>query len=237
MDKLSQEQESIYTSGEYLINAPLWHVEDSVWKAKQVLKIITKNDLHPDSIGEIGCGAGEILNQLLMQMPAHVRFTGYEIAPDAFKLCQQRVKERLVFKLADMLDENICFDLVMALDVVEHIEDYFGFLRKLREKGKYKLFHIPLEMSILKLMLSSYLIKHRKQFGHIQYFNKETFLATLEDTGYKVIDYFYTASTFEVPAKIFEHHLARLPRKILFMLNKGFAAKTLGGCSLMVLAQ
>jgi hypothetical protein len=31
--------EEMYTSSEYLENNPTWHLEDSLWKARQILKI------------------------------------------------------------------------------------------------------------------------------------------------------------------------------------------------------
>ena len=79
----------------------------------------------------------------------------------------------------------------MAIDVFEHVEDYFGFLRKLREKAEYKIFHIPLDLSVQTVLRSSPIIKGRKSVGHIHYFTKETALETLKDTGYEIIDYFY----------------------------------------------
>jgi cyclopropane fatty-acyl-phospholipid synthase-like methyltransferase len=57
--------------------------------------MIAQNNIQPKLIGEIGCGAGEILNQLYLQMPEDVRFTGYEISPQAYELCKQRENNRL----------------------------------------------------------------------------------------------------------------------------------------------
>jgi hypothetical protein len=77
---------------------------------------------------------------------------------------------------------NAHFDIVMAIDVFEHVEDYFGFLRKLRGKAEYKIFHIPLELSVQSVLRSSIIIEGRKSVGHIHYFTKETALETLKDT-------------------------------------------------------
>ena len=60
---------TIYTSGEYAAKNPTYHVEDSAWKAHQILKIIQRNNLQPLSICEVGCGAGEILRQLQSNLP------------------------------------------------------------------------------------------------------------------------------------------------------------------------
>jgi SAM-dependent methyltransferase len=228
----------MYTQGEYLEKNPTWHVEDSSWKAKNIVKIIERNRLQFNSICEIGCGAGEILNQLYILMPNSVSFAGYEISPQAFELCQQRKKERLQFHLKNLLqDDKAYFDMVLAIDVVEHVEDYFGFLRNLRKKGKYKIFHIPLELSVQGLLRGSVLPRERQCCGHIHYFTKETLLETLIDTGHEILDYFYTAASVDLPAKSFNSLLAKLPRKILYKFSEDLAVRILGGYSLMVLTK
>jgi hypothetical protein len=230
--------EKMYTTSEYLEKNPTWHVKDSPWKTKQILNIIERNKLQPSSICEAGCGAGEILNQMYLQMPNKVSFVGYEISPQAFELCQQRKKDRLQFHLKNLFQDNkVFFDIVLAIDVIEHVEDYFGFLRSLREKGQYKIFHIPLDISVQTVLRSSPILKGRQSVGHIHYFTKETALATLADTGYEILDYFYTAGSIDLPAKSFKSLLARLPRKILYKLNKDTVVRVLGGYSLMVLTK
>lgn len=230
---------NIYTSGEYLSKHPNWHVEDSPWKASQILKMIARNKLQPHSICEVGCGAGEILNQLYHKMPNDISFTGYEISPQAFEFCKQRMKERLQFKLTNLLEDNSAFfDIVLAIDVFEHIENHFDFLRKLREKGTFKIFHIPLDICVLNLLRSS--DKLGPFIGprtHVHCFTKEMALATLNETGYEILDYFYTAGAIDLPAKSLKGSLARLPRKILYKLNRNIGVRILGGFSLMVLTK
>jgi len=229
---------NIYTTGEYFKNNPTWDVEDSSWKAKQIMKIIKDNKIEPHSICEIGCGAGEILYQLYSQMSSNVFFSGYEISPQAFELCQQRKRDRVQFYLKDLPEnEKIFSDIVLAIDVFEHVEDYLGFLRKLREKGLYKIFHIPLDLSVQTILRGSPIIKARQSVGHIHYFTKETAIATLIDAGYEIIDYFYTAGSIDLPIRSFKSFLARLPRKIIYKLNKDVAVRILGGYSLMVLTK
>ena len=48
--------ESIYKDGTYLENRPNWHVEDSLWKANNIIKIIKKNNLTAKTVCEIGYG-------------------------------------------------------------------------------------------------------------------------------------------------------------------------------------
>ncbi len=71
----------IYLQGQYGIKNPTWHIQDSAWKAKQILKMMEKNQILPDSICEVGCGTGEVLHQLYLNLPTDLQFVGYEIAP------------------------------------------------------------------------------------------------------------------------------------------------------------
>lgn len=228
----------MYEDGTYLEKNPSWHEEDSPWKARQIKKIIERNGLTPKRICEVGCGAGEILNQLSEQCDGGTEFFGYEISPQAFNLCKKKSKANLTFVLQDLLAEpDVRFDIVMAIDVFEHVENYFGFLRNLREKGEYKIFHIPLDLSVQAVLRASPIIKARKSIGHIHYFTKETALETLRDTGYEVIDYFYTAGSLELPNRGWKATLMKIPRKLIFSVNNDLATRILGGFSLLVLAK
>jgi hypothetical protein len=228
----------IYEDGTYLNKNPTWHEEDSPWKAKQICNIIRKNALNPKTICEVGCGSGEILNQLSKQLVDVQEFFGYEISPQAFELCIKKSNPNLTFKLEDILkDDNAHFDIVMAIDVFEHVEDYFGFLRKLKERAQYKIFNIPLDLSVQTILRISTLLKVRKSVGHIHYFTKETALQTLVDTGYTIVDYCYNSGSLDLPNKGWKTDLLRIPRKIAFTLNKDFAARVLGGFGLIVLAK
>lgn len=232
------QEENIYQTGEYLDKNKDWHVSDSPWKAGNIFKMIQRNNLAYKSVCEVGCGAGEILKQLSFKMPGDVRFEGYEISPQAYELSKSRENERIKFHLKDLLEEkeSLNFDIVMAIDVFEHVEDEFDFLRKLRTRGKYKIFHIPLDITINGILQDKFMLG-RRTVGHINYYTKETALATLEDTGYKVMDYFYTADSLELPRKTLKSKIARYPRKLMYNVKPDFAVKLFGGFSLMVLAK
>ena len=229
---------NIYKDGSYLEKNPTWHQEDSPWKAQQIIRILTKNNITPSTICEVGCGAGEILKCLNSELGDNVTFAGYEISPQAFEICSKKETNNLKFYLTDLLEEkNTTFDVVMAIDVFEHVEDYFGFLRKLRKKAKYKIFHIPLDLSVQSVLRGNNLLERRKGVGHIHHFTKETALATLKDTGYEIIDYFYTRSALELESKSIKCTILKLPRKLFFAASKDWAARVLGGFSLLVLAK
>ncbi len=230
---------TIYEDGDYLENNPTWHAEDSPWKARQITKILNSNNILPTTICEIGCGTGEILNCLAKEKAFdEVQFSGYDISPQAIEISRQKQQPRLQFFQEDFLQKTgISFDVVMAIDVIEHVEDNFTFLRKLKNKGTYKIFHIPLDLSVNTVLRGAPLLYRRHKVGHIHYFTKDTALALLKDTGYEVVSYFYTNSASELPNITLNGTLMKLPRKLLFSLNPDLAVRVLGGFSLLVLTK
>ena len=73
--------ESIYDDGTYLENNNGWHVADSPWKAQQIRRAIEANNLAFDTVAEVGCGAGEILAQYLVDNVALLR----ELVPECVR--------------------------------------------------------------------------------------------------------------------------------------------------------
>lgn len=226
----------IYRTGEYLKKNPTWHAEESPWKAKQVLRMLRQNKFQPQTVCEIGCGVGEVLVQLQQHLSAQCQFWGYEISPQAFEVCQAKTNARLRFKLADICgEEDVFFDLMLVLDVIEHLEDYFRFLRDIRSKSTYKIFHIPLDLCVQTVLRKNGILKRRNLYAHIHYFTKETAIRTLEDVGYQVLDHFYTPRMIDLPLDRVQKIL-RFPRKIFFALHPDLAVRVLGGFALLVLA-
>ena len=50
-----------YTTRSYLEKNPLWHTEESCWKAEHVLRMINRYKIVPRTICEVGCGASATL--------------------------------------------------------------------------------------------------------------------------------------------------------------------------------
>lgn len=229
---------SLYQNGAYLESNPHWHVEDSPWKAAQILRALEQTGLTPRTVAEIGCGAGEILRQLQLRLPGS-RFTGYELSPDAYKLCLTRRQHNLEFRNEDPLTEGNreYVDLLLVIDVVEHVEDCFTFLKKCRPKAAHTIFHLPLDLSVQTLLRPQALLEERRRVGHIHYFTKETALACISEAGYRVIHSFHTCKPMDEPHRQLYKKLINGSRKLLYSVSPDAAARWLGGFSLMVVAE
>ncbi|MCT7968519.1 class I SAM-dependent methyltransferase [Laspinema sp. D1] len=230
-----------YSGSQYLENNPTWHTEHSSWKSLQIIKMLKKHNLNPTSIGEIGCGAGQVLNNLCQRLPDNVKFHGYEISPDAFSLCQDIINPRIQFHLKSVFEEAsllLVFDLILVIDVIEHIENYLEFLKLLQFKtpNSYKLFHIPLDMNVQNIWRNYPILQLRNTVGHLHYFSKDTALESLKDSGYNIVDYVYTAGSNDLPHSM-KSRILKFPREIAFKINQDLAVRLLGGYSLLVLAK
>lgn len=227
-----------YTDGEYLEQNPTWHVEDSPWKAENIWAMISRHALKPATICEVGCGAGEVLAQLQKKLPDDCHFLGYDVSPQACRLARERANPRLQFRQADLLAEQAAtFDLVLVIDLIEHLDDYYGFLRKLKPRGRHTIFHIPLDLSAYTVWRSYPILDLRASVGHIHYFTKDTALAALADTGYEVLDWFYPEQRLTLRGKPMRQKALALLRQGLMGANRDLAIRLLGGRSLLVLAR
>jgi SAM-dependent methyltransferase len=232
---------NIYTSGEYLEKTATWHAEDSVWKADRIGWMIDRHGLRPESIAEIGCGAGAILNCLASRETlAHTRFSGFDISPQAIALCAPYAGDALTFRCEDLLSPtNVeSFDLLLVIDVFEHVRDYMGFVEKCRLKVDYKVYHIPLDIHVSAVVRNTFNTV-RESIGHLHYFTADSAIATLRDTGHEIVDVAYTngaLGTFRQHRSL-RRAIANVPRWLLASVSEPIAARVLGGFSLLVLAR
>lgn len=226
-----------YQSGDYLANNPTWDAEDSEWKAEQVLMTLRENGIQPGSVVEVGCGAGAVLAALERNLP-NSEFKGYDIAPDAVPFWAKHQSARTSFEVGDFFQlNNRHYDLLLLLDVVEHVPDPFHFLTSLRGHADYFVFHIPLDLSSISVLREKPLLHVRNKVGHIHYFTKGLALTLLKECGYTVIDWRYTGAAYSAPQRTLKTRLANIPRYLICKFNKDMGVRLFGGETLIVLAK
>lgn len=219
----------LYVSGEYLAKNPTWHEEDAEWKFGNVAELVRRNHLNPASVVEVGTGSGEVL-RLLADALDTARLTGYDISPDAIRLAAPKATDRLSFHLGNPFGQS-AYDLAIALDVFEHVDDYFGFLRQMTALAPLQIYNIPLDLSVRDVLQKDLVMRRRRDVGHLHYFFEDTALATLVDTGHEVLDYFChsLSLTHRGPKGAF--------RRWFFRRNPSLCARLMGGFSMTVLCR
>jgi SAM-dependent methyltransferase len=227
---------SVYTDGSYLEKTGgTWHLEDSPFKAGQVLRMLRRHpEIEARTILEIGCGAGGILSELQKLLGPDVVLTGYEISPQAHALSEQFANDRCKYILGDAFADPSVYDLVLVMDVVEHVEDCFSFLRRAKSRGRWKLYHIPLDAHASAILRG---VNSWTAAGHLHLVTMETAIKSLERTGHCVVDYILTTGVFAQHNKALRTRLANLPRRALMKLSPRMVARLFGGLSMLILAE
>jgi len=229
--------EDKYTTDDYLTHNPSWDMEDSPWKAAAVAGFLRDEGLTPRTVCEIGCGAGGVLAELSKTLPG-TEFCGYEIAPAAARFWEKTKSSNVKFVLDDFFKVNKAhYDLILLLDVIEHIGDPFTFLNGLHGAAGHYLFHIPLDLSALSVAREVPLLNVRHKVGHINYFTKNLALELLKESGFEITGWRYSGAAFNSPQSTWKTKLAALPRLIAYSLNKDWGVRLLGGETLLVLAR
>jgi SAM-dependent methyltransferase len=236
---------NIYTSGHYNKNNPTYHLEDSGFKWNNFKKLILKSNVDYKlfkNVAEVGCGVGQILSLAKKDNFFNAsNFYGYDTNPDAIKTAKE-LDSTISFSNEDFLkkDSNKNFDLIIAADVIEHIEDSFTFLKLLRTKSEYFLFNIPLEISLLSLFRQNKLFESSyNRVGHLHFFSKKTALIALEHNGYKVLNLSYSKNRikhFSKNSLSFKRVLAAAPQYLIDLISEDLSCILLGDYSLVVLA-
>ena len=230
--------EQRYLSGVYRQANPTWDQEDSPWKAALVRELIRASGIPAGSIAEIGCGAGGVLAELRSAFP-QARLAGFDIAPDAAKFWPQHAAAGIEFVLGDFFAarREPSYDVILLLDVLEHLADPMGFLARVRTCARHLVLHIPLDLSALTVLREAPLLEARRKVGHIHYYTKSLALALVEESGCEVLAAHYTGAAFSAPRRHGRSGAIALVRRLAWALDKDLGVRLLGGETLLVLAR
>lgn len=226
-----------YLTGEYAEKNPDWDSLDSPWKAARVAELLRRHGVQPRSIAEVGCGAGGVLAALRPLFPT-AELHGFDIAPGAVRFWERHRDADIRFTLGDFLTLSTWrYDLLLVLDVVEHLGDPFAFLERLRAHGQQVVFHFPLDLSAVAVVREKPLLHVRSLVGHVQYFTRGLALALLDECGYEVVEAKYTGAAFTAPQRSWKTRLAGVARRLAYAIDRDMGVRLLGGETLMVLAR
>lgn len=167
-----------------------------------------------------------------------VSYSGFEIAPESSKFWKKYQDTGIQFEVSDFLvSGNRHYDLLLLLDVVEHLVDPFDFLTKIRDRADYFVFHLPLDLSASSVIRENPLLHVRKKDGHIHYFTKNLAFSLLDECQFEVVDWGYTGGKFDIKKTSIFGALAQLFRMVFNQLNKDLSARLFGGQTLIVLGK
>lgn len=230
--------ENRYTDGSYLAANPGWHGEDSAWKLSHVRRALSSAGVDESTLKTVcdaGCGAGEVIKLWAKERP-NVSFTGTDVSPQALLLAEKDKPQNCVFRLASKQKTEPC-NLLLLLDVLEHIPDWKDFFREQTAKAGLIVVHMPLDLSVYARLRPSILQKERETVGHIHFFTARKFLRELDELDMRVRHLHYTNKYVERPPEL-TRFISRagmfIRRAAHRFLPRAWAAYWVGGYSLML---
>jgi SAM-dependent methyltransferase len=150
-----------------------------------------------DAVFEAGCGTGAVLAQLRPLFPS-AKLSGVDIEPELIERARARIPDG-DFRVADLtqLKGAQDQDLVLNVDVIEHIEDYraalAGMLSCLRPGGILAL-HTPNETQ--RRLLPMRLVREHYQYDHVREgFDLENLAKDFQALGTEILHKEHTVGT------------------------------------------
>lgn len=231
--------ENRYTDGTYLSQNPSWHEEDAPWKLAHILRALQEAHLSDfSSVLDAGCGSGGIIKNWASKAP-HIRFTGWDISPQAHALALCNAPSNVRFIQSPYLPQE-SFDLALAMDVIEHLEDPAAWLTRVAATAPYLVLHVPLDLSLRSRLNPQLLANEKKAVGHIQFFTAFSLKKLLRAQKLEIISAHYTNKYVERPPKLihFKSRVGMCIRQAAhFLLPRAWAAYLIGGYSLMLVVK
>lgn len=232
---------SMYTSGDFYAMSEGWR--DAQFKLREVSVLLDRYFAQKSApvkrIADVGCGNGDTtrgMSLLFSRVGSEVQVDGFDIHPRTKNL---EGNDGVSFHEADFctLDLEEIYDLAILFDVIEHVCDPILFLKEVAVRTKIIALHIPLDDSIMGWLrnLPHASLNHP---GHLVMLDAASALNLVTCSGLRIVDYRFTP-VYEAPSG----RSTRLQRflypirKVLFSLSPYILQKTLGGTSLMVIAE
>ncbi|MBA3285075.1 MAG: class I SAM-dependent methyltransferase [Nitrosopumilus sp.] len=161
-----------------------WRTKAAKYKAKNIVELA--KSIKFDSVLEVGCGEGSIL-QWLSKWNFSRNFSAIEISESGVEIVKSKniknLKDILIFDGYKIPYKDNHFDLVICSHVMEHVEHERVLLREIQRVSKYQIFEIPIDFSFYV----DKKIKHFLAYGHINIYTPALFRFLLESENFEIM--------------------------------------------------
>ena len=132
---------------------------------------------------DLGCGEG-FPHHYFLERKRELRITGIDLNSDLLEKAKNR-NPLVNYFLGDIysLKNNKCYDLLLMMEVLEHLINPKEVLLKAREIAPLAIFSVPYEpwFSIFSFFSGKYLKTLGKHPEHVNFWNEKTFKKLLEE--------------------------------------------------------
>lgn len=186
---------SLYTTDEYITKNPDLHESDSPWKISKLIPLVDKfaSEHHQEKLNilDVGGGAGVILQEIgkHVQESFGKEINKYclDLSPGMLKVQQENNPDAQIIEsdIAKSGLKNKEIDLLLFVDVLEHVENPTAVLQEISRISKFAILKVPLE-NTLYFNLMNFLTRgnFRKRIiesiGHINVYSAKSLEAQVE---------------------------------------------------------
>jgi hypothetical protein len=208
------------------------------WKTDEMAQIIHDSDLKIDSIMELGCAEGIILNRLGAKLKAK-RLYGVDLSQKFVSIGQQRYPHinflNQSWEETFLQDQKV--DLLVVSDFIEHLPDPDLFLEKIKPQAHHFMFKIPLEkawlLSIYKTVGRWPKIGPNHPSGHLHEYDQFQALTLVRSHGYGVLHAKSLVPPFKLVygkvRKWYVHPSVVLHKLVVTLFPKKWQIRLIGG--------
>jgi SAM-dependent methyltransferase len=144
---------------------------------EELLKLIAK--LQVKTVLDVGCGSGDNLAGLAQSFPS-LELSGVDVSAEALALAVQRVPHATLRKLdAQVENLNERFDLVMSIQVIEHLADDVAALRNMALMAR---------KWVLVTTMRGRMRKSERAIGHLRNYSTRELNEKAASAGLEVVD-------------------------------------------------
>ena len=214
----------IYNNGTYLEKNKTIHSEDSEYKFSYIKKLIKEIDFSNTTVKvlDVGGGAGLIgkfLCEYIISQNKTVEFYALDLSLKMLEI--QKINNKNIVKtyalpLDELNEKN--FDLILMIDVIEHIPNKEITSKLLNTLTKNIIYNIPLELNLFDrlrnyYMKGNYYKIQTKTIGHIHFFSYLSALRFVEKY-HKLKKYYFADYSSHILSSSSEEYISQKNNKL-----------------------
>jgi len=169
-----------------------WLKAASIQRCDNIEYFLNRRSIKPGSILDLGCGTGAIVKELQSRRIGE-EYLAVDYSKDAIEYLKKNssgIETQVDDFTANTVNLTGTFDLVLVIHVLQHLKEPHKFIKNILNNLDFSflIVEVPLEDLIINKISSKIGFNDKNPTGSLQFFNKETILDLLTESGLTIVD-------------------------------------------------